>query len=185
MIEQYMSNCRFICTANYIVKIPEPIQSRFSVIEFKKPSDERIFPRMRFICDSEKIIVEDNILKKIIEASNGDVRSCINTIQQLSSNDTKTISSVDLLNTGIEVDELTRWIFTKDWLKIRYELPPRHPDYNKLLVDLEFSILKSDLETDKKAKITEIISSGIVELGQSLNEDIAFSAVCSRIINVL
>ncbi len=36
MMEQYMSNARFICTCNYINKIPEPIQSRFTTVEFSK-----------------------------------------------------------------------------------------------------------------------------------------------------
>ena len=57
MMEQYVKNARFIVTLNYINKIPEPIQSRFNVIEFHKPKDLEIFKRVRIICNIENIVV--------------------------------------------------------------------------------------------------------------------------------
>ena len=185
MMEQYVKNARFICTGNYLYKIPEPIQSRFSVIKFDKPHDDEIFPRIRFICENENINVEDDTLKEIIKNHRGDIRGIINTIQQLSSNEEKKISILDLSKTITLADEIYKLIIKKQWSKIRYEIPQKNPDYNNLLVDLDEKFFSSDLPIDKKADINEVISSGIVELTMSFNEDIAFSAICSRIMKVI
>ena len=185
MIEQYIQNARFICTGNYLYKIPEPIQSRFSVIEFEKPNDDEILPRIKFICEQEEITVEDDVLKEIIKGHRGDIRGIINTIQQLSLNNDKHITTLDLSRTSILADDIYELILKKQWSKLRYEIPQKNPDYNNLLVELDEKFFESDLPIDKKADINEVISSGIVELTMSFNEDIAFSAICSRIIKVL
>ena len=185
MIEQYIQNARFICTGNYLYKIPEPIQSRFSVIEFEKPNDDEILPRIKFICEQEEITVEDDVLKEIIKGHRGDIRGIINTIQQLSLNNDKHITTLDLSRTSILADDIYELIVKKQWSKLRYEIPQKNPDYNNLLVELDEKFFESDLPIDKKADINEVISSGIVELTMSFNEDIAFSAICSRIIKVL
>ena len=74
---------------------------------------------------------------------------------------------------------------SKQWTKIRYEIPNRYPDYNNLIVELEDIFFKSNLETTKKAKITEIISNGLFEMSFSFDHNICFSAICSKIIKEL
>ena len=61
MMEQYMKNARFICTVNYLNKIPEPIRSRFSLFEFKKCTDyQEIEARLIYICNKEGITIKGN-----------------------------------------------------------------------------------------------------------------------------
>lgn len=182
MIEQYVSNARFICTCNYINKIPEPIQSRFTTVEFVKATTEEILPRILEIVNTEKIVVEITTLTKIIVNGRGDIRTILNNIQQLSSNVDKTIIGADLSSLNNLTDEIYSLLIGKSWTKIRYDIPNRNPDYEKLLAELEDKFFRSDIEVSKKAKITEIISTGLFEMSFSFDKNIAFAAVCSRII---
>ena len=185
MIEQYMSNARFLCTCNYINKIPEPIQSRFSVFEFKKPDKFELRTRLKFIAEQEGITVSDTILEMIADITKGDIRSAINNMQKLSSNPEKRITMVELQELELVAQEVYKLINAKNWSKIRYSIPNKHPDYNKLLVELEDMYFKSDLPVDKKAKVTETISTGLYEMAFSFDKNICFSAVASRIMKVI
>ncbi|MDX1279340.1 AAA family ATPase [Oceanihabitans sediminis] len=186
MIEQFMSNARFICTCNYIEKIPEPIQSRFTPVEFKTTGKDELLNRLSYICKEEGIII-DNVktLETIIDSSKGDIRATINLLQQLSSNDKKEIS-IDMVNA---VGDLTEEVFdllaNRQWSKIRYNIPQKNPDYKKLLVELDEMFFNSDLEVSKKAKINEEIAKGLYEMAFVFDENICFSAICSRIIKCL
>ena len=185
MIEQYVKNARFICTANYLSKITEPIRSRFSVIEFEKPTDSEIKERLRFICESEDIKSSDDALDKIIKSSKGDLRTAINMIQQLSANGFKTISEVGVDNFNTVSKEVYEWIRTNKWSNIRYDLPNKYPDYELLLVELADIISESDLPMIKKAEAIEIISDGQVSLSLSFNKDISFCATASKLMKSL
>lgn len=176
MIEQYIKNARLICTANYLAKIPEPIQSRFTLLEFKKPKDTAICVRLKNICDMEGIKAGDDILMEITNICNGDVRASINLLQQLSSNEIKTISSLDMVASGSVADEVYEMIESDSWDKIRREIPLKNPDYNSVLVSLE--------EKYNTPIITEIISDGLVDMATSFDKAICFSSICSRIIKV-
>jgi len=185
MIEQFMSNARFIVTLNYINKIPEPIQSRFTQIEFKKPTDETILARAKYIVEQEKIKCSDAVLSEIIKDGNGDIRTIVNNIQRLSANPERTI----LMLSMAKLDDVAKFVYTllleKNWSKIRYDVPNMNPDYNEVLVKLEKIFFNSDIGISKKAAVTEIISDTSYEIVFSFNKDICFAACCSRIIKVI
>ena len=185
MIEQFVKNARFICTANYLAKIPEPIQSRFSLIEFEKPTEDEVFARLQHICKEEKITASDEAIRKIIKSARGDMRTSINMIQQLSANGFKTISetSVDDFNTLSK--EIYDLIIGGKWSTIRYEIPNKYPDYDILLVELAELFSNSDLPTQTKADIIEIISDTQVDMNFSFDKHICFSACSSRIMKAL
>lgn len=185
VIEKIITNARFIGTCNYINKIPESIQSRFTSIEFKKPKDEEIFVRIRNICDMEGIQITDDVLKELIERGKGDIRTIINNVQHLSANKTKTISALELVKLGDLTAEVFEMLLNKEWTKIRYEIPNRYPDYNKLLIELEEMFFNSNLDVFVKAKITETVSNGIFEMYFSFDKNICFAATCSKIIKEL
>lgn len=185
MIEQFVKNARFICTANYLAKITDPIRSRFNIIEFEKPTDAEIKERLKFVCESEDIKASDESLNKIIKSSRGDLRTAINMVQQLSANGFKTISEVGVDNFNTVSKEVYEWIKNNKWSNIRYELPNKHPDYEVLLVDLADIISESDLPTIKKAEAIEIISDGQVNLSLSFNSDISFCATASKLMKAL
>lgn len=185
MIEQFVKNARFICTANYIAKIPDPIKSRFSVIEFEKPTSEEVLARLRTICDTEGITSSDAALQKIVNASRGDIRTCVNMIQQLSSNGFRTISDTAVTDFNTLSREVYELIKNGKWTVIRYDIPNKHPDYDTLLVELAELFGSSDLSVSKKAEVIEVISDGQVDMNWSFDKHICFSAISSRIMKVL
>jgi len=184
MIEQYMKNARFICTANYINKIPEPIQSRFSCVEFKKPSTLKIFPRIKQIVEAEKIEIDDDTLTELISSNNGDIRACINTLQNLSAEGSR-ITKEKLLNRRSAISIIHKHLLDGNWSAIRLEVPTLNPDYNKVLVDLDNLFFNSDLTISKKADLNDILAQGQVEMAFSFDKDICFSAIASRLIRAL
>jgi len=185
MIEQFISNARFIVTLNYINKIPEPIQSRFTVIHFEKPKEADVFDRIKQISELEKIKCTDEVLSQIIKTSNGDMRTIVNNLQRLSANDGKEITTLSLVKLDSLANHVYKLILEKKWSTIRYDIPDEHPDYEDLLVKLEDLFFDSEIETSKKAAITEIISNSLYEMSFSFNKDICFAACCSKIIKAI
>jgi DNA polymerase III delta prime subunit len=171
LMEQFMSNGRFIVTLNYLKKIPAPIQSRFTCIKFRKLSKEDIVKRLKVISDAEGI---EEDLEKIAILSNGDMRTAINMLQTGIQNDANSLS-----------EQIFNMIKEGKWKEIRYDIPLEHPDYNQLLGDLDMLFFNSDLSLDIKRKINEIIATGSAEMNLSFSEDICFSAICSRIMREL
>ena len=182
MMENYIKNARFICTCNYIKKIPDPMISRFNSIEFKKISNEEMYQRIENIMKKEEVSFEPSIIDKIVQMSNGDLRKGMNILQQ--SIETKGKSLEDIESNEI-TDKVYNLLLNREWSKLRYELPLENIDYKQLFVDLENKFFNSEMDVRIKANITERISEGLVEMSFSFDEDICAAAICSRIIKEL
>ena len=174
LIEQFISNGRFIVTLNYLKKIPAPIQSRFTCIKFRKISKEDIVKRLKVILDLEKLEPKEGTIEKIAELSKGDMRTAINMLQTGIQTGDESLS--------LKVFELIK---KGDWKEIRYSIPLENPDYNQLLGELDELFFNSELSTKTKIGINQIIATGSAEMNLSFSEDICFSAICSRIIGEL
>ena len=83
IIEQYSTVTRFCFICNYIGKITDAIKSRCSLVYFKKLSDTCIIDKLKEISIKEDMILNSEILKTIIEVSNGDMRKAIILLQNL------------------------------------------------------------------------------------------------------
>ena len=174
MIEQFMSNARFICTCNYMSKIPEPIQSRFSCFEFKPLKTDLIFKKLKEIAVAEKNTMSDEWLKIIAEVSYGDLRTALNNFQA---------NKVDEGMTAI--DEIYQLLIDANWTKLRYELPHKNPDYVGVLVVLDQRFFDSDLEISQKVKVNNIIARALYEMNFTFNKEITFMAACASIMEAL
>ena len=80
-IEEYSHITRFCIICNYLNKIITPIQSRCTVLYFKHIPNNIINDRLRFIIDSEKISISDEMLSQITAKSDGDLRKSINLLE--------------------------------------------------------------------------------------------------------
>lgn len=185
MIEQYIKNARFICTANYITKIPDPILSRFTTIEFKKPTNEEIAILIKCICDKENIKIDDYSIVELVSLSHGDIRTTINNLQSLSSTVNKNISVVEICELNSNVDLIYDLIMSSKWIDIRYSVPKMNIDYRATLVKLDEKLCSSCNSLSIKAELNEIISDGLADIETSFDEDICFSAICSRLMRKL
>lgn len=86
-IEKYAKSARFILTCNYIEKIPDPIKSRFQLVNFNFGETEykellkRYLTRLKTIVNNEGIKITDAALIKLTQNSFPDLRSILTTLQ--------------------------------------------------------------------------------------------------------
>lgn len=89
-IEKYYKTVRFIANCNYVEKIPEPIQSRFNVIQINPINTEEeqylfnaYVDRIKKILNACHISYTDEVVVDFVKADFPDMRSIIKKIQQL------------------------------------------------------------------------------------------------------
>lgn len=85
LIEKYqVTYGRFIFTCNFISKIPDPVQSRFTAYIFKQLPKEFIFNFCKDVLDKEKVSYQDETINIIISNLYPDFRRITNTLQRCS-----------------------------------------------------------------------------------------------------
>ncbi len=86
-IDTFSGNCGFILTSNYPDGIIEPLHSRFTRVDFPKPTAETVV-KFYYVCEgilkSEDIKFDPLVLQTLVVKSKGDFRKTINTIQSYS-----------------------------------------------------------------------------------------------------
>jgi replication factor C small subunit len=130
-IEKFAEQARFIATTNYVNKIPDPILSRFTVInfDFVNTEEEReIFDkqkeRARIVLTKMGISFEEDSLQELLKRSFPDMRSLFNKIQTLQ------ISGVKKLNT--EAIMQAEWSF-EDVFELCVKSPDPYNNYTFLV----------------------------------------------------
>lgn len=98
IIEKYSKYGRFIFTANYISKIPLPIQSRFQTFVFKQIPIDFVTSYCYRILDSECISYKKEDVSFIVSNLYPDIRKIINTLQKSCTDSKLSVPSVDLIN---------------------------------------------------------------------------------------
>jgi replication factor C small subunit len=85
VIEKYHSDYgRFIFTCNYISKIPEAIQSRFTPYIFQQIPKEFVLDYCKRILDGENVKYEEKSVMYVINNLYPDIRRIVNTLQKCS-----------------------------------------------------------------------------------------------------
>lgn len=83
IIEKYhVAHGRFIWTCNYVSKIPDAVQSRFTHYQFKQMPKEFVTNYCKGILDNEKIKYDDKRVELIINNLYPDIRKIVNTMQR-------------------------------------------------------------------------------------------------------
>ena len=101
-METFASNSRFIATCNYINKLPDPILSRFEVINFdfdKAEENEltkKYIRRVYDICGKEEMVIEKPALVEFVRRNFPDLRSTLNKLQGFKTQGTKHIGVEDV-----------------------------------------------------------------------------------------
>lgn len=83
IIEIYSKSTRFILACNDSSNVTDAIQSRCSIHRFSKVKQKDIKQLLIKICKNENLEYENNAIKEIAIASNGDVRNAINCLQRV------------------------------------------------------------------------------------------------------
>lgn len=101
-MDQFSTNSRFIATCNYINKVPDPIQSRFEMINFdfsKEEENELIknyIIRINQICKNENIEIDKYAILELIKRKFPDLRSILTIVQGYYSQGITKISIEDI-----------------------------------------------------------------------------------------
>lgn len=80
-MEQFSTVTRFILICNYVTRIIAPLTSRCAKFRFTPVPMPAVLQHLRRIVRAEGVDVTDDTLKSVIEASEGDLRRAINTLQ--------------------------------------------------------------------------------------------------------
>mgnify|MGYP001421063452 FL=1 len=101
-MEQFASNSRFIATCNYINKLPDPILSRFEVINFDFDKEEeseltkKYIRRVYEICKQEGMTIDKEALVEFVRRNFPDLRSTLNKLQGFKTQGTTNITVGDV-----------------------------------------------------------------------------------------
>lgn len=118
-LEEPPQHIIFILATTDLHKVPVTIISRCQCFDFKRLTENEIYSRLSFIADSEKINIDDEVLKLISNLSDGGMRDAIGMLDKVSSysNDKITIEDFEELNgivsEGEKIDFL-KFLSTKD-----------------------------------------------------------------------
>jgi replication factor C small subunit len=83
-IEKYHDTTRFIFTGNSIYKITDAIKSRCIALSFEQFPKRSCISLCKSILDKEEIEYENETVKKVVELTYPDIRSCINLLEHSS-----------------------------------------------------------------------------------------------------
>lgn len=167
-LEEPPENVIFILSTTEIRKIPQTIISRCQRFEFKNIEIKDIIKRLKYICENENILIDEESLEIIAYMGNGSMRDSISILERvllygenITSNDVRKILGI----TSREfIFELLNSIFKKDLntsLKIIYKLFEE---------DVEIKLFIEDLRNILRDIIFLKLNSGNKELLNEKNE---------------
>ena len=107
-LEEPPSHAIFILATTEFYKIPSTVVSRCQKFQFLRFTIEEIIDRLKYICNKEKISIDDDVLFEIARLSDGGLRDAINMLDQLSSYSDGNIvlSDVYSLNGVVSFDDM-------------------------------------------------------------------------------
>jgi replication factor C small subunit len=118
-MEQFAANCRFIATCNYVNKIPDPILSRFEVINFDFDKSEeteltkKYIKRVYEICGKEEMTIDKPALVEFVKRNFPDLRSTLNKLQGYKTSGTANITVEDVKKFNSVYKDLFELIFNE------------------------------------------------------------------------
>jgi DNA polymerase III delta prime subunit len=86
-MDQFSMNARFVATCNYVNKVPDPIQSRFEMIDFDFTKEEEVeimkgyIMRILQIAQAEGLNIDKLAAVELVKRKFPDLRNMLNTLQ--------------------------------------------------------------------------------------------------------
>jgi replication factor C small subunit len=127
-METFASNSRFIATCNYINKLPDPILSRFEVIDFDFDKEEeteltkKYIRRVYEICGKEEMTIEKPALVEFVRRNFPDLRSTLNKLQGYKTQGTKKITLEDVKKFNSVYKDVFELVFNESDPAKNYQL---------------------------------------------------------------
>lgn len=137
-LEEPPEHAIFILATTDPQKVPETIISRCQCFSFKRISDEMIVDRLKNVCESENIDIDDEVLLEIAISSDGGMRDSLSSLDKLISYSDKKITVDDFaeLNGMITKKDLINLcdnIFEGDIAKVLFKMNKFNSDGKNLI----------------------------------------------------
>lgn len=176
-MEQYHESCRFILTGNYPWKLIKPLRSRCATFEFDPISQSEAKRKLREIADAEGLDVDDELLAKITQIYDGDLRKQIGKLQTLSKTDEL---DPETLESGEEYVKLFNYI-----AKPNYMAAVRMADRETLNQLFNYIMGKDEIPGRVKAEVSIVFAKYMWRLDRSADEKIQMNAMVAELIKEL
>jgi DNA polymerase III delta prime subunit len=124
VIEEFITNCSFIFTCNFVNRLIEPLHSRTAVIDFKLQGKDKqtmaiaFFKRAAFILKEEGVTFDQKVVAELIQKFFPDYRRVLNELQRYSISGTIDVGILAQISDA-KLDELLKALKEKDFKGIR------------------------------------------------------------------
>ena len=161
-LEEPPAHAIFILATTDPQKVPETIISRCQCFSFKRISESNLFNRLKFICDEEKIDIDDEVIKYISLLADGGLRDALGSLDKLVSycEGKITLNEFEEIN-GIvssqDISKLFNYIFKGEIKELLYDLN-KFNDNGKNLIQIMVQLLNysRDIIVDYYLKDIEV-----------------------------
>lgn len=194
-MEKESKTTRFCLLCNYVSRIIEPLTSRCSKFRFKPLSRATLIERLKWICDQESIVYDEDALEKLVKVSEGDLRKAITLLQsahRLKGSDG--VKAVDICEIAGVIDnhwitELIETCKTNSYEKLESYVTDMllegHSAY-QLISQLHDEIIsKPDYSDKKRSIICEKIAVCDHRLLEGADEYLQIMDLCSAIMHTI
>ena len=109
-LEEPPTHVIFILATTDPHKVPITILSRCQRFDFKKISEEKIFQRLKYICDTENIAIDDEAIAEISRNGDGSLRDAISILDQVIAYTSENITLKDVhdVNGTVSQDDIAK-----------------------------------------------------------------------------
>ena len=111
-LEEPPEHIIFILATTDLQKVPATIISRCQCFEFHRISKENIVERLKYIIKTENLKVEDEVLNRIAELSDGGLRDAVGMLDKLSaySTDNITLDDFEKVNGIVSIEDKEKFL---------------------------------------------------------------------------
>jgi replication factor C small subunit len=191
-MERYTNTARFILIVNYSGKIISPIQSRCAPFRFTYLQKENVIKRIRYICEQEKVKIQDDGIDAILDVSGGDLRKTVNVLQTAASAgkevDSKVVYSVVGKANPVNVREMMNLALKGEFINARDKLRKMLLKHGLAGIDIikqiQREIFRLDIPEKKKIILMDNLGDVEYRLIQGSNEEIQLAVFISKLYEI-
>ena len=201
-LEEPPAHAIFILATTDPQKVPETIISRCQCFSFKRISETNLINRLKFICEEEKIDIDDEVIKSISLLADGGLRDALGSLDKLVSycEGKITLNEFEEIN-GIvsnkDISNLFNYIFKGEVKELLNDLNKFNDNGKNLIqimvqllnysrdiiVDYYLKDLKVDYSLDSIQILVNLLNEKIFEMKKSGNAKIYIEMLLLKFIN--
>lgn len=201
-LEEPPEHAIFILATTDPQKVPETIISRCQCFSFKRISDDIIKERLKFVCNEENILIEEDVLNNIAMLADGGLRDALGSLDKLTSYTKDRITIDDFTEVNGIVSDSDICLLIKDILsgniqnvlknindfnnngKNLIQIMVQLLNYSRnLLVDYYISNKNIDFSLDHLQELANVINEKMFDIKKSGNTKIYIELLLLKFIN--